>query len=73
MNHYALYKFRKEDKRYPKDFLQIHTENDTSWLVIGRELSYSEIEEFDLEYVGERMSYEIVQSEIKRLSMQSNH
>lgn len=73
MNYYALYKFRNEDKRYPKDFLQIHTEDDTSWLVIGRELSYSEIEEFDLEYVGERMSYEMVQSEIKRLSMQGNH
>ena len=73
MNNYALYKFRNTDKRYPKDFLQIHTEINTSWLVIGRELSYSEIEEFDLEYVGERMSYERVQSEIKRLSMQSNH
>lgn len=73
MNNYALYKFRNTDKRYPKDFLQIHTENDTSWLVIGRELSYSEIEEFDLEYIGERMSYEMVQSEIKRLSMQGNH
>ena len=73
MNYYALYKFRNTDKRYPKDFLQIHTENDTSWLIIGRELSYSEIEEFDLEYIGERMSYEMVQSEIKRLSMQGNH
>ena len=68
MNNYALYKFRNEDKRYPKDFLQVHTENDTSWLVIGRELSNPEIEEFDLEYIGERMSYEMVQSEIKRLS-----
>ena len=68
MNNYALYKFRSTDRRYPKDFLQIHTENDVSWLVIGRELSYSEIEEFDLEYVGERMSYEMVQSEIKRIT-----
>lgn len=68
MNNYALYKFRNEDKHYPKDFLQVHTENDTSWLVIGRELSNPEIEEFDLEYIGERMSYERVQSEIIRLS-----
>lgn len=37
------------------------------WLIIGRELSDPEVEEFDLEYVGERMSYERVQSEIKRL------
>jgi hypothetical protein len=73
LNNYALYKFRSTDKRYPKDFLQIHTEDDTSWLVIGRELSYSEIEEFDLEYIGERMSYEMVLREIKRLSMQGNH
>ena len=68
MNNYALYRFRNEDKRYPKDFLQIHTESNTSWLIIGRELSYSEIEEFDLEYVGERMSYEMVQSEIRRIT-----
>ncbi len=68
MNYYALYKFRNEDKRYPKDFLQIHTEINTSWLKIGRELSNPEIEEFDLECIGERMSYEMVQSEIKRLS-----
>jgi hypothetical protein len=73
LNNYALYKFRSADKRYPKDFLQIHTEINTSWLIIGRELSYSEIVEFDLEYIGERMSYEMVQSEIKRLSMQGNH
>jgi hypothetical protein len=73
LNYYALYKFRNTDKRYPKDFLQIHTEINTSWLIIGRELSYSEIVEFDLEYIGERMSYEMVQSEIKRLSMQGNH
>ena len=68
MNYYALYKFRSTDKRYPKDFLQIHTKHNTSWLIIGRELSYQEIEEFDLEYIGERMSYEMVQSEIKRVS-----
>lgn len=68
MNNYALYKFRSTDKRYPKDFLQIHTEINTSWLIIGRELSYSEIEEFDLECIGERMSYERVQSEIRRIT-----
>ena len=68
MNYYALYKFRNTDKRYPKDFLQIHTEINTSWLIIGRELSYSEIEEFDLECIGERMSYEMVLCEIKRIT-----
>ena len=73
MNYYALYKFRNTDKLYPKDFLQIHTEKNTSWLIIGRELSYSEIEEFDLEYVGERMSYEMALREIERLSIQGNH
>ena len=72
MNNYSLYKFRSTDKRYPKDFLQIHIENNTSWLIIGRELNYSEIEEFDLEYIGERMSYEMVQSEIKRICMTLN-
>ena len=51
-----------------KTSYKIHTEHDTVWLVIGRELSNPEIEEFDLEYIGERMSYERVQSEIKRLS-----
>lgn len=69
LNHYELYRFRSTDRFCPKDFFQIRTENDTSWLVIGRKLSNSEIEEFDLEYVGESMSYKRVQSEIKRLSM----
>lgn len=72
MNNYALYRFRGTDTHHPKDFLQICIKNDTSWLVIGRALSDPEIEKFNLEYVGERMSYKMVQREIKRLSMKRN-
>ena len=68
MNYYALYHFRKNDGRYPHERVQIYTHKKTSWLIMGRELDEGEIEEFDLEYIGERMSYERVQSEIKRLS-----
>lgn len=68
MNYYALYRFRKNDSRYPHDRVQVYTHKKTSWLIMGRELNEGENEEFDLEYIGERMSYEMVQSEIKRLS-----
>lgn len=72
MNNYALYRFRSTDTHYPKDFVQIYIENDTSWLIIDRALSDPEIEEFNLEYVGERMSYKMAQREIKRLSIKRN-
>lgn len=68
LNYYELYRFRSTDTHYPKDVLQICTENDTTWLVIDRALSDPEIEEFNLEYVGEYMSYKRVQSAINRLS-----
>ena len=65
---YSLYRFRKRDKRYPRDYVQVHIELDKEWLVMGRKVSNSEIEMFDLEYIGERMTYARVKSEIERLS-----
>ena len=49
---YSLYRFRKRDKRYPRDYVQVHIELDKEWLVMGRNLSNSEIEMFELEYIG---------------------
>lgn len=68
MTTYSLYRFRKTHARYPYDRVQVHTHKNDSWLVMERELDNAEVETFDLEYVGENMTYDRVQSEIARMS-----
>lgn len=68
MTTYSLYKFRKKHANYPYDRVQVHVNKNDSWLVMERELDNAEVEAFDLEYIGENMTYDRVQSEIARMS-----
>lgn len=68
-NFYYLYRFRKSHNKYPHDYIQLHTEGFTTWLIIGRKLPDEELESFDLQYCGERMTYDQCQKEIIRTSI----
>lgn len=56
-NFYYLYRFRKGYSKYPSDYVSIQSNHDHSWLIIGRPLEISELEYYDVELHGVRLTY----------------
>lgn len=70
-NFYYLYRFRKSHNKYPSDYVGIQIEHPSTWLIIGRLLSYDEVVYYDVEIHGERMNYQEFQAVIKSYSRRS--
>lgn len=67
-NFYYLYRFRKSHHKYPYDYISIHINAEHTWLIIGRYLENEEVNLYDLELHGERLTYKDLQAVIKKRS-----